>query len=57
MSEAWAKFKNDLNAMSDNDIIEENRRMEDQQAEAEEWLEAVSAWEGAGRPRTSEHPQ
>jgi hypothetical protein len=50
---AWAKFQNDFNAMSDDDVIEENRRMEDRLGEAEEWLEAVAAWEAAGRPRTT----
>ncbi len=48
---AWAKFQNDFDAMSNNDIIEETRRMEDQASEAEEWLEAVALWEAAGRPR------
>lgn len=47
----FAKFQNDFNAMSDNDMAEENRRMEYQLGEAEEWLEAVAAWEAAGRPR------
>ena len=50
-SRAWEKFKNDFDAMSDNDIIAETRRMEDQATEAEEWLEAVVLWEAAGRPR------
>lgn len=53
MSE-FSKFQNDFDSMSDNDIIEETRRMEDQLHEAEEWLEAVTAWEEAGRPRASE---
>jgi hypothetical protein len=48
----WAKFQNDFNAMSNNDVIEETRRMEEQADEAEEWLEAVAAWTDAGRPRT-----
>lgn len=51
---AWRKFENDFNAMSDNDIIDENRRMEDQLAAAEDWLEAVAAWEADGRPRGRE---
>ena len=48
---AWDKFKNDFNAMSDNDIIDETRRAENSLAEAEEWLEAVEAWEADGKPR------
>lgn len=50
----WSKFQNDFNAMSNNDVIEETRRMADQLDEAEEWLEAVAAWEAAGSPRTTQ---
>lgn len=49
---AWQKFQNDFDAMSDADIADEARRSQDQLDEAEEWLEAVAAWESAGRPRT-----
>lgn len=49
----WARFQNDFDAMSENDIIEETRRMEDQADEAEEWLEAVAAWRNAGSPRAA----
>ena len=51
MNPAWEKFRNDFKNMSDNDIIEETRRMSDQLDEAEEWLEAVAAWEADGSPR------
>lgn len=40
---AWTKFKNDFDAMSDNDIIDETRRMEDQQAEADD-IERLRSW-------------
>lgn len=50
---AWSRYKNDFDTMSDNDIIDETRRMEDQLDEAESWLEAVAEWEAAGRPRTA----
>ena len=53
---AWIRFKNDFDAMSDNDVLDETRRMEDQLAEAEDWLEAVAAWEAAGRPRKTTPP-
>lgn len=53
---AWTRFKNDFDAMSDNDVIDETRRMEDQLAEAEDWLEAVASWEQAGRPRNTTPP-
>jgi hypothetical protein len=49
---AWARYQNDFDAMSDNDIRDETRRMEDQLNEAEDWLEAVAAWNAAGRPRS-----
>ncbi|WP_303713627.1 hypothetical protein [Brevundimonas naejangsanensis] len=49
---AWGKFQNDFNAMTDNDAIDETRRMENQLDEAEGWLEAVAAWEHAGKPRS-----
>lgn len=52
-SAVWSRYQNDFDAMSENDIIDETRRMEDQLDEAESWLEAVSAWEAAGRPRTA----
>lgn len=48
----WSKFKNDFDNMSDEDVIEETRRMEYQLDQAEEWLEAVAAWREAGSPRT-----
>ena len=47
----WSKFQNDFDAMSDAEIADESRRMSDQLDEAESWLEAVSMWEAAGRPR------
>lgn len=51
---AWSKFQNDFDAMTDVQIDAETSDMQDQLEQAEEWLEAVSAWETAGRPRTSD---
>ena len=51
---AIARFQGYFDAMSDLAIADETRRMEDQLEEAEDWLEAVAAWEAAGRPRTSD---
>jgi acyl-CoA reductase-like NAD-dependent aldehyde dehydrogenase len=51
MSE-WTKFQGDFNALTDEEVSDVTRRMEDQLEEAEDWLEAVAAWEAAGRPRT-----
>lgn len=47
----FAKFQNDFDNMSDEEVIRETHLMEHQLNEAEEWLEAVAAWEAAGRPR------
>jgi hypothetical protein len=51
MLNSWFEYQNDLNAMTDEEVAEETRRMEDQAVEAEAWLEAVAAWDAAGRPR------
>lgn len=50
---AWAKYQNDFDAMSDAEVDAETRHTETQASEAEEWLEAVEAWNAAGRPRRS----
>jgi len=47
----WAKYANDFNAMTDEEIEYESNAMSDKLNEAEEWLEAVAAWEADGRPR------
>lgn len=49
--EAWKKFENDFNAMTDEQIADESRSARDRINDDEEWLEAVAAWEGSGRPR------
>lgn len=51
MNTAWAKFQNDFNAMSDEEIADTSRAEQDALDQAEEWLEAVAAWEAAGKPR------
>lgn len=51
--EAWKRYQNDFDAMTDEEVAEETRRSEDQLAEAEDWLEAVASWEAAGRPRAA----
>lgn len=52
--DAWKRFKNDFNNLSDAQIAaitqQEERRLE----EAEDWLEAVASWEKAGKPRDNE---
>jgi hypothetical protein len=51
MSDEWKKYAADFNAMSNREIENESERYRDLLDEAEEWLEAVAAWEKAGRPR------
>ncbi len=50
---AWSKFQNDFDAMTDLQIAAETSDMRGQLEQAEEWLEAVAAWEAAGRPRAT----
>lgn len=50
---AWSKYQNDFDAMTDLQIDAETSDMADQLEQAEEWLEAVAAWESAGRPRST----
>ncbi len=51
MLNSWFDYQNDFNAMTDEEVAEETRRMEDRAVEAEAWLKAVVAWDAAGRPR------
>lgn len=51
---AWQMYENDFNAMTDEEIEDECRQCRDQVDEAESWLEAVAAWEAAGKPRKVE---
>jgi len=48
---AWERFKNDFDAMSDEQVSEQEREAQDQANEAEDWLEAVASWREAGCPR------
>ncbi len=52
----FSRFQNDFDNMEDADVDAETRRMERQLYEAEEWLEAVAAWEEAGKPRRKDFP-
>ena len=51
MESAWSKYQNDFNAMTNGQIEYEKKRSQEQLDEAEEFLEAVAAWEAAGKPR------
>lgn len=50
----WDRFQADFNAMTDSQIRREVDRCEEMIEEAEDWIEAVAAWEAAGRPRAPE---
>lgn len=48
---AWSKFQNDFDSMTDAEVDSVTKEEERNLEQAEEWLEAVSAWAKAGRPR------
>ena len=49
MGNAWEKFKRDVNAVTDDQIEEATK--ESQYIIDREWVEAVTAWKKAGKPR------
>ena len=49
--DSWKAFEGDFNALSDNEIEQEVSIAQNKIEEAEEWLEAVSSWKAAGKPR------
>lgn len=49
--ESWKQYAADFNAMTDAQINAESEICRAQIDEAESWLEAVAAWEKAGKPR------
>jgi hypothetical protein len=51
MSATWQQYANDFNALTDEQIEAECDQCRRDIDEAESWLEAVAAWEAAGRPR------
>ena len=51
MNNAWKQFEADFNAMSDAEIASEVESCRNLVDEAESWLEAVTSWEAAGKPR------
>ena len=53
MAEAWEQYAADFNAMSDEQIERERQSAQALVDEQENWLEAVAAWEAAGKPRKS----
>jgi len=53
MENAWEQYAADFNAMTDDEIERESEQCRNQVDEAESWLEAVAAWEAAGKPRNA----
>lgn len=47
----WFQYEADFNAMSDEEIASEVADCRNRIDEDESWLEAVAAWEAAGKPR------
>jgi len=52
VSDHWKKYAADFNAMSDAEVERERNAEREKLEEAEDWLEAVAAWEAAGKPRS-----
>lgn len=50
MTDAWKHYKDDFNALTDEEIENECAIALSKLEEAEEWLEAVAAWKAAGKP-------
>ena len=50
---SWQQYANDFNAMTDAEIEAESADERQKLDEAEGWLEAVAAWEAAGKPRST----
>lgn len=51
MAQAWERYRADFNAMTDAEIKYESDTARREIDEHESWLEAVAAWEAAGKPR------
>lgn len=51
MDEQWKRYAADFNNMTDDQVEDEKREAQDRIDREEEWLEAVAAWEAAGKPR------
>ena len=52
MNEYWKQYAADFNAMTDAEIEAETDRAQSEINQLEDWVEAVSSWEAAGKPRT-----
>lgn len=50
---AWKRYEADFNAMTDEEVEAERASAQALVDEQEEWLEAVAAWEAAGKPRST----
>lgn len=52
-SDEWRQYAADFDALTDEQIKYECDSALRDLEEAESWLEAVAAWEAAGKPRTA----
>lgn len=52
MNDIWQQFSGDFNAMTDAEIDQEVDQAQDRIDKETEFVEAVSAWKAAGRPRS-----
>lgn len=53
MTDLWKQYAADFDGMTDEEIEEESEHCRNQVDEAESWLEAVTSWEAAGKPRSN----
>lgn len=51
MENIWQNFKNDFNSMTDEEVEEEIKDLQDTVDHALEWLDAAYSWKKAGKPR------
>lgn len=51
-NKAWEAYRGDFDAMTDEQIENELNRSLNEIAEHEDWVEAVTSWKAAGKPRT-----
>lgn len=51
MTEAWKEYEGDFNSLSDDEVEQELEKALREMEEAESWIEAVTSWKAAGKPR------
>lgn len=51
MNDAWKEYKGDFNSLTDSEVEQELEKAIREMEEAEGWIEAVTSWKAAGKPR------